>query len=266
MGNILNGVEDTLYIPLVGRIYVSKKFPDFFYDAKALSLEGHIPTDNIKKNSNEYFYMASVCRQQTIDKKIMRFLEEHNNGNVVFLGAGLETAYYRMGNKTANFYEVDLPDVIKIRERVIGDAENDKLISGDMFDFHWLKELDTSLPTMISVSGVYQYFDESKVIDMIKRMKAQLPNGEIVFDATNSKGLELANKYVQKTGNINAQMHFSVDNPKEFAKLTDTKLLEIDGFYQGVLKYCHGLKLMTRIYMYFADKLHRTLIIHLKFN
>ena len=47
MGNILNGVEDTLYIPLVGRIYVSKKFPDFFYDAKALSLEEYIPTDNI---------------------------------------------------------------------------------------------------------------------------------------------------------------------------------------------------------------------------
>lgn len=29
-GNELNGVEDTLYIPLAARIYVSEKFPHFF--------------------------------------------------------------------------------------------------------------------------------------------------------------------------------------------------------------------------------------------
>ena len=72
--NTLNGVEDTLYIPLIARIYASEKFPDFFYDEKALSLKQYIPTNSIEKNSIEYFYMASVCRQQTIDKKIKYFL------------------------------------------------------------------------------------------------------------------------------------------------------------------------------------------------
>ena len=32
--NLLNGVEDTLYIPLAARIYASEKFPEFFYDEK----------------------------------------------------------------------------------------------------------------------------------------------------------------------------------------------------------------------------------------
>ena len=41
--NLLNGIEDTLYIPLVARIYVSEKFPEFFYDEKALSLKRYIP-------------------------------------------------------------------------------------------------------------------------------------------------------------------------------------------------------------------------------
>ncbi len=62
-------------------------------------------------------------------------------------------------------------------------------------------------------------------------MKAQFPNGELIFDATNSKGLELANKYVKKTGNKNAQMYFSVDNPKDLADKTKTILLEVDGFF-----------------------------------
>ncbi|MGF0039487.1 class I SAM-dependent methyltransferase [Peptoniphilaceae bacterium SGI.131] len=265
-GNILNGVEDTLYIPLVGRIYASKKFPAFFYDEKALLLESHIPTDSIDKNSSEYFYMASVCRQKTIDEKIIKFLEENCEVNIVFLGAGLETAYYRIGNKSANFYQVDLPDVIEIRKRVLGNADNEKLISSDMFKLDWIKEIDTALPTLISVSGVYQYFDEYKIIEMIKSMKAKIPKGELIFDATNSNGLKFANKYVKKTGNMNAQMYFSVDNPREFANNTGTKLLEVDGFFQRALRDCHGLKLTTKIYMYFADKLNRTLVIHLRFN
>ena len=32
------------------------------------------------------------------------------------------------------------------------------------------------------------------------------------------------------------------------------------------MQLCNKLKFITKIYMYFADKLHRTLIIHLKFN
>ena len=264
--NLLNGVEDTLYIPLAARIYASEKFPEFFYDEKALSLKQYIPTDSIENNTTEYFYMASVCRQQTIDRKIRGFLKENNRSNVVFLGAGLETAYNRIGNAESDFFQVDLPKVMDIRKKVLGNGDNEKLISGDMFTLDWIKEIDTSQPTMIVVSGVYQYFAESKIIDMIKKMKSRIAKGEVIFDATNSKGLELANKYVRKTGNTDAQMYFSVDNPKDFANRTDTELMAVDGFFRDALKECRGLKLITRIYMYFADKLHRTLVIHLKLN
>ena len=72
----LQGVEDTLYIPLYARIYASKRFPDYFYDEKALLLENHISLKKIAQNTFEYFNMASVCRQQMIDKKIISFLEK----------------------------------------------------------------------------------------------------------------------------------------------------------------------------------------------
>ena len=45
--NLLSGVEGTLYIPLVSRIYVSERFPKFFYDEKALSLKQYVPTNSI---------------------------------------------------------------------------------------------------------------------------------------------------------------------------------------------------------------------------
>lgn len=82
---------------------------------------------------------------------------------------------------------------------LIGKAENEKIISGDMFTLEWIKEIDTKLLTMIAVSWVYQYFYKEKIVEMIKKMKSFLPKGELVFDATNTKGLKIANKYVRKT-------------------------------------------------------------------
>ncbi|MBF1295425.1 MAG: class I SAM-dependent methyltransferase [Parvimonas sp.] len=264
--NLLSGVEDTLYIPLVARIFASEKFPNYFYDEKALSLKPYIPTNLIEKNASEYFHMASVCRQDVIDKKIIKFLEENENCNVVFLGAGLETAYNRINNKKANFYQVDLPNVIEIRKRILGNAENERLISGDMFTLEWIKEIDTELPTMIAVSGVYQYFNKEKIVEMIKKMKSLLPKGELVFDATNTKGLKIANRYVKKTGNVNAQMYFSIDNVNEFVELTDTKLIDVQGFFARALKICSNAKFITKLFMYFSDKWNRTKVIHLKLN
>lgn len=264
--NELNGVEDTLYIPLIARIYASMRFSDFFYDKKALLLEQYIPKNSIEKNSIEYFYMASVCRQQTIDKKIIDFLSKNEQSNVVFLGSGLETAYNRINNNDANFYQIDLPNVIEVRQKVLGAGKNEKLIKGDMFNLEWAKEIDTSLPTLVVVSGVFQYFEENKIVELIKKMKTLIPQGELIFDATNSKGLKLANKYVKKTGNTNAQMYFSVDDPSEFARVTETHLISVSGFFSDALKKCKRLKLKTKIYMYFADAWHRTLVMHLKFN
>ena len=266
MSNILDGVEDTLYIPLIARIYASKKFSNFFYDEKALSIEKYIPNNRISNNSSEYFYMASVCRQYVIDQKIEKFIQKHFNVNIVFLGAGLETAYYRINNESAVFYQVDLPNVIEIRKKILGNGKNEKLISGDMFKLDWIKEIDIKLPTLIVVAGVYQYFKTFKILEMIKKMKELIPNGELIFDVTNSKGLKMANKYVKKTGNVNAQMYFSIDNSMNFAKITETELMGVDGFFINALRECKKLKFLTKLYMYFADKLGRTKIIHLKFN
>lgn len=264
--NLLSGVEKTLYIPLAARIYASEKIPNFFYDQKALSLKPHLSIDDINNNSSEYFYMASVCRQHTMDKKIKKFLQHHPLGNVVFLGAGLETAYNRIGNTTAHFYQVDLPDVIKIRQHMLGNGKNEKLIAADMFSLKWTKQMNVLLPTLLVVAGVFQYFPKNKIITMIKKSKTLFPQGELLFDATNSQGLKFANRYVKKTGNKHAQMYFALDNLQEFTYLTNTNLVNISGFFASALKNCHNLQLITRIFMYFSDKLHRTNIVHLKLN
>ena len=56
------GVADTLYIPLTARIYISKRFPEYFYDPKSLELGPTIPGDSIQRGSNEYTMTAPAAR------------------------------------------------------------------------------------------------------------------------------------------------------------------------------------------------------------
>ena len=59
-GKDFDGVADTLYIPLAARVYVSKRFPEYFFDPKSLELEAAIPGDSIQKGSNERYRGAVV--------------------------------------------------------------------------------------------------------------------------------------------------------------------------------------------------------------
>ena len=133
----LDGVANTLYVPLYGRIYASKKFPEYFYDEMALKIEEKF-TSGISKGSFEYTNMAYAARYYNMDKMIIKFIEEHKISNIVLLGIGLETAYDRITQKCGlgevNYYGIDLPEVIEIRKKYFGKRKQETLIAGDMFE------------------------------------------------------------------------------------------------------------------------------------
>ncbi len=262
------GVADTLFIPLTARIYVSRKFPEYFYDAKALELESVLPDNSIEEKSSEYTMIASVARYYNLDEMVKKYIVAHPKCNIVYLGCGLETASYRIDDKKAYFYEMDLPEVIETREKVIGTRDNEKLISGDLFDLKWADEIeDKTLPTLLVVSGVFQYFHEEEVLSFIEKGKAVFDRAELIFDATNSTGVRYCEKYVKKTGNTAAMMYFYVDNCEEFAMKAGAQLIEWRPFYTAARKtISRKARLYTRIAMKVCDDLGRAKLLHLKLH
>ena len=235
--NEFNGVADTMLIPMAARIYVSKRFPEYFYDETALSLEGKIPAgalERIYKSSSEYTMLASVARYYNFDEMIKNFLAQHEKCNIVNL---------------------------------LGAKENETLIGSDIFTPEWADRIDTALPSLLIVSGVFQYFREEKILQFLADVKKRFPHGELIFDATNAIGIKYANKYVQKTGNTSAQMYFYVNDCPAFAQKCGMELLEQRTFYTAARKMLkRKLKLYTRIAMKVCDDDGRTIILHLKLN
>ena len=261
------GVADTLYIPLTARIYVSERFPEYFYDEKAVGLKSQMPYEDIAAKSSEYFQMAGACRFYNTDRMIREFIGRHGKCNVINIGCGLETSYFRIRPADeVKFYEMDLPEVIAARRKVLGEAENEVLIAGDMFDFTWADGIDKALPTMITVIGVFQYFEEVRVIGFLKQAKAHFGHPEIIFDAMTHQAIKYANDHIRKTGNTSAELHFSADNGKSVADKVGMTLIEDRPFFGAARKQLkRQLKLYTRIAMKVVDEgSRRGFLTHLK--
>ena len=127
------------------------------------------------------------------------------------------------------------------------------------------KYVYAALPTLIVVSGVFQYFRNSDVLGSIADAKKAFADAELVFDATNTKGLEFANKYVRKTGNVSALMHCAIDDPAAFAREAGCELVEVRPFYTAARRTLKGKTgLYTRIAMAVTDRTGRAFILHVK--
>lgn len=262
---VFAGVEDTLFIPLAARVTASRRFPEYFYDAKALELENLEQVKRIAEKSSEYSFIASVARYYNMDRFTQDFLERHNGGNIINLGAGLESLNYRVNHPKAHFYSVDFPKVIDARRRILGQAENETLIACDITDFSWSDGIDKQKPCLLIASGVFQYFKPEAVTAFIQRAKALFLNAELVFDATNEVGIRYAQKYVKKTGNTSAMMYFYINDAEAFAREQGITLLQSRGFFAEARKMI-GKKtgLYTRLAMFVADSLKRTILLDLQ--
>ncbi len=260
----LEGVADTLFIPLSARVEASRRFPEYFYDEKSLEFEESGVVKEINSKSTEYTMLASVSRYYQMDRMVQNFADKNVNGVVVCLGAGLETMNYRLKETGIHFYQVDFPKVIEMRKLALGVFQNETLIGADITDMVWTKQIDKTKPVLLVASGVFQYFKPEVVKKFIEDIKDNFSSAELIFDATDKKGIEYAEKYVKKTGNKDAMMYFYMDDIKKFCCDNNVKLITTKLFYTEARKMLKGLKLYTKIAMRVVDNKKRCEIFHLK--
>lgn len=260
-------VEDTLFVPMLGRIYANEKFPNILSDPKAMELKNKLPGNLKGENTQtQYTLMAGAVRSANMDRYIKDFMKRNLDGVIVQLGCGLETTFYRNDNGQTMWYEIDLPDVIDYRRTLLGEPERDKYIKADAFSEEWIRQIRSEFPTapiLVTASGLFYYFEKKKIIDFLKDLK-KYGNIEVVFDTVNSAGMKQMSKYMKQVGHADAAMYFYVDRAEEIAKEVDATLLCEEPYYSHTDK--KGLSFITSISMRVSDKFKMVKMVHIKFK
>ena len=264
----LGVVEDTLFVPMLGRIYASENCKSILYDKKALELKTKMPKGLIENDTQtQYTYLASASRSANMDRFIADFLQRKPNGIIIQLGCGLETTFYRDDNGHTQWYGVDLPHVIEYRRKLLPEQARERLIAGDAFKKDWLEQIRMEYPgapLLTTASGLFYYFEETQVLSLIRMLQGH-GDIELLFDTVNKSGMTMMRKKHMKTvGHEDAKMFFYVDSAAELVKKIGGKaeVLSEEPFYKQIPKV--GLQFSTTVSMTVSDWLKMVKMVQLK--
>jgi O-methyltransferase involved in polyketide biosynthesis len=190
----LGHVQETLLLPLWGRAVEARKKKPLLVDKTAVEIIGKLNYDftTIARNISFLSQLAWIARSLHIDRIIRQFLTKYPKATIVNIGCGLDTTFERVDNGSLYWYDLDLPDVIKLRSDFITESERRKFIAGSFLDDQWLSQITVVDNVLFVAAGVFYYFEAEQIKDFLIKLADRFPSGELVFDATSPVGVKVA--------------------------------------------------------------------------
>ncbi len=226
-----NTVQETLVIPLYGRKMCSELYPGLYQDKTAAELIDRIDYDFsvlAKKSGSlmqRFGFLEAAMRQNDLAFEVQDYLSAHPYAAVVNLGCGLDSTGRRCDNGRCKIYNLDLPDVIQVRDRLLPAGEREENIPCDLNDPAWFEKIDASGGAVFFAAGVFYYFLREQVMALVRHMADAFPGGVLVFDAANRKAVKLMVKTWLKDAAIqDVSAYFAVSDAERELSAWDSRL------------------------------------------
>lgn len=213
-----NTVQETLVIPLLSRKICTDIYGDFFTDSEAVKLIDRLDYDfgDVKKKSKnivERFGALEVAvRQKACIYEVKEYLKKHPYASVVNMGCGLDQSVEVCDNGTCKMYNVDFPDIIDIRNKIIPEKDRVTNIPADLNDPSWYEKISRDNGAVFFAPGVFYYFSKNQMEKMINGMAEYFHGGKVVFDIGGKAAVKAAIKaWVKKQGIKDVNVSFYVN-------------------------------------------------------
>jgi O-methyltransferase involved in polyketide biosynthesis len=177
----------TLYI----RAMESQRPDALIKDEKAVALVTQMSYDfdrvrQIKMDEEDK--VTVILRNLEFDRYARDFLARYPEAVVVHIGCGLDSRFERVAERhdQVEWYDLDLPEVIELRRKLIGDeGMRYHLLGCSAFDSAWLDAVSAHRrrPFLFLAEGVFMYFEEAQVKSLVLMLRERFPGAELVFDA-----------------------------------------------------------------------------------
>ena len=105
---------------------------------------------------------------------------------VIHLGCGLDSRVFRLDpGPGVQWYDVDYPAVISLREKVFPSRPNYHLVATPATDPSWLDEIPADRPTLLLAEGISMYLTEDDGIALLQHVIDRFGSGELQIDFYN---------------------------------------------------------------------------------
>lgn len=189
--------------------------------------------------------------------KTQRFLQQNPKGKVINIGAGLDTRFTRVDNGELKWFDLDMPEVIKLREKFFSESDRVKFISKSVLDSSWVDDIGISPeePVLIIAEGILMYLKEEDVKRVFSILVGSFPGAEMYFDVVHTY-------FVDK--GVSSDFVWGIDTAKQIENLHESIKL-VESWSTGDL--CKNRQsLFFRIMNISSSIRNRSQILHIKFE
>lgn len=271
-----NTVQETLIIPLYGRWLCSRMFPTLFQDESAAELMERMDYDfsELEKESDSLMQVFGALevamRQSDLAWEVRDYLKSHPKAAVINLGCGLDNTGRACDNGSCKIYNIDLPDVIELRNRLLPAGPRERNLALDLNDPAWMDAIDADPAdgTVLFAAGVFYYFTTKQVQRLVTSMAERFPGGRLVFDGAGKTAVKLMLKtWVKQAGIKDVGAYFSVKDAKaELEPWSPLLSVSSRGYMQGYRKLeGPGVKPVHRLLAKIADGSMHLQIVRVEF-
>ena len=268
-----DSVQETLIIPLYSRKICSSLYPNIYYDKTAVDLINQIDYDfsEIEKKSKSLIQrfgaLEVAARQSDIAYEVNEYLKEHPFASVVNLGCGLDNTGRNCDNGKCKIYNLDFPDVIKVRNELLPPEDREENIACNLNDVEWFDKIDKSNGVIFFASGVFYYFLDEEVKSLIVKMSSYFNDSVLVFDAAGKMTVKLISIWLNSLKVKEIGTYFSVSNLKEISLWSNNIEVTSKGFMLGYndLKE-DNVSGLFRFLAHVCDGLMKMQIVKIKFK
>lgn len=269
-----NTVQETLIIPLFGRVICSEHFPDLFSDPEAKRICDSLDYDFSEKRKlmetppGLFGALEVGQRQYDLRCEVEAYLKKHPKAAVVNLGCGLDDTFHKVDNGLCHGLNIDMPDVISVRNELLPAKAREENIGCDLNDYRWMDKIDAENGAVFFAAGVFYYFKTEDVKKLFAAMAERFPCGVLAFDSCNQRGAKMMTKtWLKEAGIKDVSAFFSLNDEHELESWSEHfASVSAKSYMRGYRDIYPNVNLFHKMMIHFCDSLVKMKIVKIEFG
>ena len=214
----MDSVNKTLYIPLYGKAYVSRKGillrdpkAEEIWEKEGFPLKG--------KSASKWLAYHMGMRSAVFDNWVRQQMERNSDAVILHIGCGMDSRILRVVGEERLWFDIDFPDVIGEREKYFVEDCFYRMIAADMREESWKQQIPAGRKAIVVMEGVSMYFRAEELEKLLKSLKEHFSEMHLLMDVYTNFGAK-ASKYKNPIHDVGVTTVYGMDDPKVLAEKT----------------------------------------------
>jgi O-methyltransferase involved in polyketide biosynthesis len=171
---------------------------------------------------------AGTLRGRVFDHAVSRFIADHPDCTVINLACGFDTRFWRIGSGKFRYIEIDLPEVIGLKQDILKDHIDYECIRCSILNTSWIDQVTSGGNTrfLLLAEGLFMWLPPQEAIRVIREIAERFVQSQLVLDMVPeryTKGIwkKLFRLHSRMDWGLDVAWSFGIRKPQEIELFAD---------------------------------------------